>query len=50
MTGPLRALLAKRSPLLLDGAIGTLLEERGVDTGLPLWSAGALVAAPAALR
>jgi S-methylmethionine-dependent homocysteine/selenocysteine methylase len=50
VTGPLRVLLAKRSPLLLDGAIGTLLAERGVDTGLPLWSAGALLAAPAAVR
>jgi S-methylmethionine-dependent homocysteine/selenocysteine methylase len=29
-------------PLLLDGATGTELNRRGVDTGLPLWSANAL--------
>ena len=28
--------------LLLDGATGTELNRRGVDTGLPLWSANAL--------
>jgi hypothetical protein len=27
---------------LLDGATGTELNRRGVDTGLPLWSANAL--------
>jgi S-methylmethionine-dependent homocysteine/selenocysteine methylase len=33
-----------RGPLvLLDGATGTELTRRGVDTGLPLWSANALV-------
>jgi S-methylmethionine-dependent homocysteine/selenocysteine methylase len=30
--------------LLLDGATGTELNRRGVDTGLPLWSANALTA------
>jgi S-methylmethionine-dependent homocysteine/selenocysteine methylase len=30
-------------PLLLDGATGTELARRGVDTGLPLWSANALL-------
>lgn len=30
-------------PLLLDGATGTELNRRGVDTGLPLWSANALL-------
>jgi len=29
--------------LLLDGATGTELNRRGVDTGLPLWSANALL-------
>jgi S-methylmethionine-dependent homocysteine/selenocysteine methylase len=29
--------------LLLDGATGTELQRRGVDTGLPLWSARALL-------
>ena len=28
--------------LLLDGATGTELNRRGIDTGLPLWSANAL--------
>lgn len=31
------------SILLLDGATGTELNRRGVDTGLPLWSANALL-------
>jgi S-methylmethionine-dependent homocysteine/selenocysteine methylase len=31
----------------LDGATGTELQRRGVDTSLPLWSARALIAAPA---
>jgi S-methylmethionine-dependent homocysteine/selenocysteine methylase len=38
--------LALPRPILLDGATGTELNRRGVDTGLPLWSAGALLAAP----
>ncbi len=29
--------------LILDGATGTELNRRGVDTGLPLWSANALM-------
>ncbi|MCU0709562.1 MAG: homocysteine S-methyltransferase family protein, partial [Pirellula sp.] len=33
-------MISKR--LLLDGATGTELNRRGVDTGLPLWSANAL--------
>jgi len=32
----------KSELLLLDGATGTELNRRGVDTGLPLWSANAL--------
>jgi S-methylmethionine-dependent homocysteine/selenocysteine methylase len=36
--------------ILLDGAMGTELERRGVDTGLPLWSANALLQAPHAAR
>jgi S-methylmethionine-dependent homocysteine/selenocysteine methylase len=35
-----------RGPRVLDGATGTELARRGVDTALPLWSAGALTAAP----
>ena len=37
-------------PILLDGATGTELNRRAVDTSLPLWSAHALVAAPEVLR
>src|SRR5512139_2644302 len=36
--------------LLLDGAAGTELQRRGVDTTLPLWSARALIEAPEVLR
>ncbi len=32
--------------MLLDGATGTELDRRGVDTSLPLWSARALIVAP----
>ncbi len=35
--------LAQPAPILLDGATGTELHRRGVDTGLPLWSANALL-------
>jgi S-methylmethionine-dependent homocysteine/selenocysteine methylase len=35
---------------VLDGATGTELERRGVACGLPLWSAHALLSAPAAVR
>jgi S-methylmethionine-dependent homocysteine/selenocysteine methylase len=35
--------------LLLDGATGTELQRRGVETSLPLWSARALIAAPQVL-
>ncbi len=31
---------------ILDGAMGTELDRRSMDTGLPLWSANALLAAP----
>lgn len=46
MDGPLKKLLASRSPVILDGAMGTELQRRDVDTGLPLWSANALVVHP----
>ena len=36
--------------LILDGATGTELDRRGVDVGLPLWSAGAMDEAPDVLR
>lgn len=36
--------------MLLDGATGTELQRRGVDTGLPLWSARALLEGQEVLR
>ncbi|MBG81339.1 MAG: hypothetical protein CMJ39_11620 [Phycisphaerae bacterium] len=36
--------------LLLDGATGTELDRRGVDVGMPLWSAGAMDEAPDVLQ
>ncbi len=42
----LAARLTEGPPLILDGATGTELERRGVWTGLPLWSAHALVDSP----
>jgi homocysteine S-methyltransferase len=50
MKGPLARLLASGAPVILDGAIGTELERRGVNTGLPLWSANALLTSPETLR
>jgi S-methylmethionine-dependent homocysteine/selenocysteine methylase len=46
MSRDLAKRLAEGRPLLLDGATGTELERRGVRTGLPLWSASALLDAP----
>ncbi len=42
--------LMRSAPVLLDGATGTELERRGARTTLPLWSAAALVEAPALIR
>jgi S-methylmethionine-dependent homocysteine/selenocysteine methylase len=42
----LRERLASGPPLLLDAAMGTELERRGVRTTLPIWSAWALFEAP----
>jgi S-methylmethionine-dependent homocysteine/selenocysteine methylase len=41
-----RRRLAQPPPLLIDGAMGSELHRRGVDTRLPLWSAAALIDAP----
>lgn len=38
--------LGEARPILLDGALGTELERRGVRAGLPLWSTHALLEAP----
>lgn len=35
--------LSQSAHIILDGATGTELNRRGVDTGLPLWSANALI-------
>jgi homocysteine S-methyltransferase len=40
------ARLAEPRPILLDGATGTELERRGVNTSTPLWSAIALLESP----
>jgi S-methylmethionine-dependent homocysteine/selenocysteine methylase len=45
----LSGILARRKTVVLDGALGTLLEERGIPAGLPLWSANALITSPAAV-
>jgi homocysteine S-methyltransferase len=42
--------LMQRRPILLDGATGTELNRRGVNTDLPLWSARALLEAPDVVR
>jgi S-methylmethionine-dependent homocysteine/selenocysteine methylase len=47
---PFLARLAAGRVLLLDGATGTELQRRGVDTSLPLWSARALLDAPGVLH
>jgi S-methylmethionine-dependent homocysteine/selenocysteine methylase len=49
-THSLASLLAARRPVILDGAMGTELQRRGANTGLPLWSANALLAAPDLVR
>jgi len=46
MAGKLTERFARKRPLILDGAMGTELQRRGIDTGLPLWSARALETAP----
>ncbi|OLO69260.1 hypothetical protein BKH20_07600, partial [Actinomyces oris] len=38
--------LLARGPVVLDGAMGTELDARGVDTRSALWSALALTTAP----
>jgi homocysteine S-methyltransferase len=38
--------LAEPRPILLDGAMGTELEHRSIDTSTPIWSAMALIERP----
>lgn len=46
----LRDRLTRGEIILLDGALGTELERRGVSTRLPLWSAQAVLDAPDRVR
>jgi S-methylmethionine-dependent homocysteine/selenocysteine methylase len=46
----LRDRLTRGEIILLDGALGTELERRGVSTRLPLWSAQAVLDAPEHVR
>lgn len=50
MATSIHALLSKTPVILLDGAMGTELDRRGVDISLPLWSARALETAPEVVR
>lgn len=50
MDRPFALLTGVDRPVILDGAMGTELRMRGVATGLPLWSANALLTAPDAVR
>ena len=47
---PLQSRLIRGEVLILDGAMGTELDRRGVKTPLPLWSAQALLDAPEVVR
>ncbi|RIK41337.1 MAG: homocysteine S-methyltransferase family protein [Chloroflexi bacterium] len=38
--------LAQPEPVILDGAVGTELQRRGIQTTMPLWSAHGLLEAP----
>lgn len=42
--------LKQDKPLILDGATGTEINRRGIETTLPLWSAGALQTHPDVVR
>ncbi len=48
--GKLRERLHRARPLILSGAMGTELERRGVNIGLPLWSANGLIDHPEIVR
>ena len=47
---PLKSRLNRGELIVLDGAMGTELERRGIPTPLPLWSARALLDAPDTVR
>jgi len=46
----LTELFIRKPVVILDGAMGTELHREGVDIGLPLWSANALIRAPHVVR
>ena len=46
----LKKRLANNELVILDGAMGTELQRKGVKTQLPLWSASALISSPAIVR
>lgn len=46
MNRPLATQLSQHPLLILDGAMGTELQRQGIDVGLPLWSARALLTEP----
>lgn len=49
-SNPISARLLRGEVIVLDGAMGTELERRGVETPLPLWSARALLDAPSVVQ
>ena len=48
--GALKELLATGRTIILDSAMGTELQTRGVSVKLPLWSAQALIDKPDTVR
>lgn len=50
MDAPFDAIVAERGTVVLDGAMGTELERRGLDLRDRLWSASALVDSPDVIR
>ncbi|MCC6865319.1 MAG: homocysteine S-methyltransferase family protein [Ignavibacteria bacterium] len=48
--GALKQLLSTGRTIILDSAMGTELQQRGVSVGLPLWSAQALIDKPDTVR
>jgi len=50
MQNPIETFLAKRSVIVLDGALGTELERRGADLADPVWSAKYVLDQPDMIR
>ncbi|KAI9733133.1 MAG: hypothetical protein M1834_003680 [Cirrosporium novae-zelandiae] len=47
---PIAQLLSTRTTIILDGALATELESRGLDLNDPIWSAKALISNPSVIR